>query len=382
MNLNDLKYKITNNWPIKVICLMVAIVIYIFHQVSMLDRKVISIPLEIKSEGALLPVSDYPSHIKVAVRAEPSDIHLVTSGGIKAVLNLTNYAKAGSYVVPVEISLSNLLRTIDPLEVTVKPDKIFISLEEKAIKYIPVEIALYGIPESGYKISSTEIVPSSVKVIGPENILENTKKIYTKKVNVKGAKTNFSVETELDNINSLLQIVPESKFKVSFVISPEEIEKNYENIKPSVVGLNNNLEISSQILPINIVLKGTVNLLKNYDIANNSVFIDCSKIKEAGEYEVPIEFKLADEISVNDRLSYTTKIIVENKKNISEDVLLNEQAQVNSEISKDNLEVPQDKSAENTNKLNVTSEDKKNIDSETSTEEMPTKDISESKENI
>ena len=46
MNLNDLKYKITNNWAIKIICLMVAIVIYIFHQVSMLDRKVISIPLE------------------------------------------------------------------------------------------------------------------------------------------------------------------------------------------------------------------------------------------------------------------------------------------------------------------------------------------------
>ena len=115
MNLNDLKYKITNNWPIKIICLMIAIVIYIFHQVSMLDRKVISIPLEIKSEGALLPVSDYPSHIKVAVRAEPSDIHLVTSGGIKAILNLTNYAKAGSYVVPVEISLSNLLFLISSL---------------------------------------------------------------------------------------------------------------------------------------------------------------------------------------------------------------------------------------------------------------------------
>jgi hypothetical protein len=190
------------------------------------------------------------------------------------------------------------------------------------------------------------------------------------------------VETELDNINSLLQIVPESKFKVSVVISPEEIEKKYDNIKPSVVGLNNNLEISSQILPINVVLTGTVNSLKNYKIANNSVFIDCSKIKEAGEYEVPIEFKLADEISVNDRLSYTTKIIVENKKNISEDVLLNEQAQVNSEISKDNLEVLQDKSAENTNELNYSIEDKKNIDSEATSKEMPTKDISESKENI
>ena len=37
---------------------------------------------------------------------------------------------------------------------------------------------------------------------------------------------------------------------------------------------------------------------------------------------------------------------------------------------------------ENTNELNVTSEDKKNIDSETYTEEKPTKDIAESKENI
>ena len=174
----------------------------------------------------------------------------------------------------------------------------------------------------------------------------------------------------------------ESIKKNNKTVSPEEMEKKYDNIKPSVVGLNNNLEISSQILPINIVLKGTVNLLKNYDIANNSVFVDCSKIKEAGEYEVPIEFKFGDAISVNDKNSYTTKIIVENKKNISEDVLLNEQAQVNLEISKDNLEVPQDKSAENTNELNVTSEDKKNIDSETSTEEKPVKEDSDSKENI
>ena len=381
MNLNDLKYKITNNWAIKIICLMVAIVIYIFHQVSMLDRKVISIPLEVKSEGALLPVSDYPSHVKVAVRAEPSDIHLVTSGGIKAILNLSNYAKSGSYVVPVEISLSNLLRTIDPLEITVKPDKIYISLEEKSIKYIPVEIALYGIPESGYKVSSTEIVPSSVKVIGPENILENTKKIYTKKVNVKGAKTNFSVDTELDNVNSLLQVVPESKFKVSVVITPEEIEKQYDNVIPSVVGLKNNLEITSQILPINIVLTGTVNSLKTYKISNNAVFIDCSKINEAGEYEVPVEFKFGDGISVKDKSNYITKILVENKKNVLDDGSSDVIPEV-TETSSENTLNFEEKISENKKELNVPAEDKKNIDSEDSSVEKTITNISESEENI
>lgn len=381
MNLNDLKYKITNNWAIKIICLMVAIVIYIFHQVSMLDRKVISIPLEVKSEGALLPVSDYPSHVKVAVRAEPSDIHLVTSGGIKAILNLSNYAKSGSYVVPVEISLSNLLRTIDPLEITVKPDKIYISLEEKSIKYIPVEIALYGIPESGYKVSSTEIVPSSVKVIGPENILENTKKIYTKKVNVKGAKTNFSVDTELDNVNSLLQVVPESKFKVSVVITPEEIEKQYDNVVSSVVGLKNNLEITSQILPINIVLIGTVNSLKTYKISNNAVFIDCSKINEVGEYEVPVEFKFGDGISVKDKSNYITKIVVENKKNVLDDGSSEVIPEVTETSSENTLNL-EEKISENKKELNVPSEDKKNIDSEDSSVEKTITNISESEENI
>ena len=37
---------------------------------------------------------------------------------------------------------------------------------------------------------------------------------------------------------------------------------------------------------------------------------------------------------------------------------------------------------ENTNELNNSIEDKKNIDSEATSKEMPTKDISESKENI
>lgn len=351
MKLNELIDKITNNWVAKIICFTLAILIYFFHQVSMLDKKDIVVPLEVKADGALFPVEKFPPTVKVIVRAEPNEINLVTKGGIKAILDITNYTKSGSYSVPIEISLSNLLKEIDPLEISVKPDKLLVKLEEKAVKYVPVELAISGVPESGYKIASTEIVPSSVKVIGPVSVLENTNKIYTKKINVKGAKTNFSVETELDNINSLLEIFPESKFKVSVYVDPIETEKLFENVVPVPIGLKDKFEITSQIMPINVLIFGMEKSLEQYKMDEKSVTLDCSKIDRPGEYEIPIDFSLPKDFVIVDKSKSVSKIVIEKK--INKETIIEQKENVDESIEENNSNVE-------INKGELSSEEAKN----------------------
>ena len=191
MNIKKLIEKISDNWAAKIICFALAIFIYIFHQVALLDKKTFSVPLKVESEGLLTPSSQIPPYVKVSVRTKSDSISAVSSAGIKAYLYLEEYTEPGIYSVPVSLKLSSDLMLVEPLEISVKPEILRVELDEKIQKYIPVEPSVSGEVEKGYKISAMEVVPSTVKVVGPSRIVNKMKRVYTAKVNVKGAATGF-----------------------------------------------------------------------------------------------------------------------------------------------------------------------------------------------
>ena len=167
--------------------------------------------------------------------------------------------------------------------------------------------------------------------------MENTSKIYTKKINVKGAKTNFSVETELDNINSLLELFPESKFKVSVSVVPIEIEKLFENVVPVPVGLKDKFEISSQIKSINVILFGIEKSIEQFKFDAKTVTLDCSKIDKPGEYELSIDFALPKGVVVIDKSESVSKITVEKK--IHKESLIEQKENIDNIIDENNSNI-------------------------------------------
>ena len=63
--------RLKHNWTIKVMCFVVAFFIYLFYNISTLDTKTLSIPLEIKQDGEVL-LTSLPTHfVRVTVRGNP-----------------------------------------------------------------------------------------------------------------------------------------------------------------------------------------------------------------------------------------------------------------------------------------------------------------------
>lgn len=291
MNRKKLIDKILENWTAKVICFVLALLIYIFHQVTLLEKKTITVPLTVESNGVLTPTTELPRFVKVTVRSTADLIPTIYGSGIKAVLSLTEFTDKGFYDVPIRINLSEGLALTDPLEITVKPEVLTVNLDEKIMKYIPVEPAVSGKPEHGYTVKDISVSPSSVKVIGPSSIIEKTKFIYTKKVLVSGAAKSFSNDIKLDNIVSALQVFPESDFKVSVTVVPSDYEKTFENVSIKVLNLSEALTLENDIPAITFTLAGTMPVLEKFEFAENDIFIDCSEITVPGDYEVPLTFK-------------------------------------------------------------------------------------------
>ena len=291
MIIKQLIDKLRENLHVKAFCLLIAILIYVFHQVSIVESKVLVIPLNVVENGAVLNVGELPSSITIKVRTDVNNISHILNSDIKATVNLDNIQFPGDYEVPVSINISNKLKEMDPLEISVKPEIVKVSVERKAVKYVAVEPSIVGEVAYGYTIDKIEVDPSFVQVRGPESVLKYLNTIPTTSVNVSNAKTTFSTSAENLQINQKYTIMHKGEYKVTIVISPLTSEKEYPNIPIDIINLNNELEVSNDLGTANVTLYGDLPKLDKFNPSKDFVYVDLSKIQEPGDYELPVSIK-------------------------------------------------------------------------------------------
>lgn len=310
MNIKKLTEPLLEDWAQKVLCLVLAIVIYVFHIVATLDRKSFTVPLKVEAQGLMMPNSDVPRYVKITVRSTAENMPVITSAGFSAALKLNDFTEAGSVSVPVSVSISPELMLLDPLEYSVTPDTINLTLDSREIAYIPVKPALSGEVEHGYMISQLEANPSTVKVIGPASVLNKVTHIDTKKVIVSGAAKTFSKETKVDNINAKLNVEAEGDIRVTVTVQPASDTRSFSGIVPALTGLSESLEVVGDVPAVTLRLAGTVPVLEGYSYTEKTVTADCSEIQEPGTYDIPVFVRVPANLSLVEKSPETISITV------------------------------------------------------------------------
>ena len=292
MKANRFFEKILYNWPVKVCCLIIAIALYLFHQASLTEKRSFVIPLNVVEEGAVQHTGDFTSTVTVVVRANTEQISSVHSNQLNAYVNLNNITKNGEYNLPVKVKVDDELMSFDPFEIKVKPEYIKIRAESKDIKFIPLEASVVGEPEHGYEVTEVTIEPAYVEVTGPESIIENTSKIYLDKVDVTGLTQKQTFETQYKSVNKLISIKETGPFQVTLMIEPRSMIRTINDIEVTVLSLDEKFYLQDDILPVWVTLEGSMPVLEDYVPVRRFVTADFSKIKEPGEYDIPLTYNI------------------------------------------------------------------------------------------
>ena len=314
MKANRFFEKILDKWPVKVCCLIVAISIYLFHQASLTDKRSFVIPLTLIEEGGVMHTGDYTSNVTVVVRANIEEISSVHSNQLHAYVNLNGIAKNGEYNLPVKVKVADEIMAFDPFEIKVKPEYIKIKVENKSIKYIPLDASIVGETAHGYEITDVQINPSFVEVSGPHSIVENTQKLYLDKIDVTGLAQNKDYSVSYKAINKLLEVKETGPFNVAVVVEPQEMERTIDNITVSVVGLREKLYLKDDVMPLSVTLEGTVSDLENYSPNRRFVTLELQKILEPGEYDIPLTFNIPSYLYFIDASEKTVHVTILEKE--------------------------------------------------------------------
>jgi YbbR domain-containing protein len=126
-----LKRKITEKWPAKVLSLVAAIILFIFHGINTLETRYFPVPLQIETNG-IFNTENISQMINVKLRAEADIINIILEDDIEAFIDIKNFSTEGWYQIPVRTRKKGSAASVFPLLITVDPPDIYLWLEYKS----------------------------------------------------------------------------------------------------------------------------------------------------------------------------------------------------------------------------------------------------------
>lgn len=282
--------KILNNWHVKVICLVIAMVLVFFTRANLLKEEPVVVFLETITNDKYTFTEPLPTRVTLILKGEETEIAKVPVDDLVAYIDASKIEKDGTYQLPIMIKQNKVFSYTDKVEITVSPVSITTIIEEKVTKYLNVESIITGIPSHGYELSSRFINPRNIRVTGPKKHIEALSSIKTNPIDVTGKNSEFTTRIRLDNSDTLLQF-PEGDF-VEFkgIITETSVIKVLENVNIAVTALRDDLEIISTLPQIRVNVEGTLLSLQSFTKNSVSLTIDLKNITEPGTYNVPITY--------------------------------------------------------------------------------------------
>jgi YbbR domain-containing protein len=299
MTIDKFIQKIRENWKVKVICILLAVITYIICQIAFLDRKSFVVVPKIENSSNLTYVNDIRRSVRISVRGLPTEIDSLEGKDFETYIDLSKYAEPGTYKVPVSIKFSEKATNIEKIEVSVNPKFVELVLESKETVLVPLKVNLSGTCAKGYEISSYALSPSFVQVTGSKALVEKTSFLETSPINVDGKSSDFTQQVDVINYNNRLSISDEKEIFASVNIKPIKTTKQLESSVVFYYSLKDGLAVENSNIPYKVTLSGNKNELDKFVLSPLSVQVDCSSIETSGSYALPFSVVVPDGITVD-----------------------------------------------------------------------------------
>ena len=298
MKIKEIGENIINNWPVKILSVAIAVLLFYFYRLNTTEVYYLSIPLEVMINKNFIAAENYPTEVRVSLRGSSDTIFLINEREITAYVDFTSKEKSGDYREPIKIKKWGKALYTDPLEIKVEPTDVRLRIEEKFSKNVPVLPVIKGLSAENYEVISSSVIPDSVTIEGPLSIVEKISSIKTEDINIANRKESFIFPVQLEKISDLVKIAEGNEVQFYGRIEKSLISKTIAPIEIEVRGEKNNLayniDFGNSDHTGSIRLEAERRIINNFSSENCSLYIDLSDIDTPGTYNLPVIVSLSD----------------------------------------------------------------------------------------
>ena len=291
--------KVTHNWQIKIVCLIISVLLYFNYQGNIMETRIFSVPLSVVSNRDLVPAQKTPKTIRIVVKASKDIIDTLQTGDFSAFIDADQYIQKGIYSIPIQINLSQRAQLFEPLQVEPKPKVITMLLEERTVRDIPIKPIFTGEVDEGYEVTGYSCSPDQITITGPKTAVENSAATLSIVLPLANKNAPFTQTTQIKPLipNDLINISGASSVYMNVNIMPKQLTKTFSGITANFASLNPYFQVK-QLSNLSITVSGAQNTLKSYKPSQYTAQVDCSSIETEGEYSLPVSIHLPDGLTL------------------------------------------------------------------------------------
>ncbi|MFB6356570.1 MAG: YbbR-like domain-containing protein [bacterium] len=227
-----IKNLILNNWPAKVLCLLIAIALWSWVKIQQSDVRTFKVNYSGVPKN--LVVVDKNNTVSVELSGPKTKLNSITQGDLNVEIDLSKY-EAGEHfvrILPWDLNYPRGLK-VDNID----PGMVRVVLEERIRKTVQVQSQFNGQIPDGYNFQST-LDPDTAVLQGSRKILSGISKVALPSIDLSDQTSNFTRVLEADIPEGVKLTYPESnKFTVEVTIQEEYVTKLVSDIPVKVLGV-------------------------------------------------------------------------------------------------------------------------------------------------
>jgi hypothetical protein len=278
--------KITDNWPAKVLSLLLALFLALVQRVNTMNTRSFDVPLSVTNAGnGLAPASPFPAQVRIIVRTNERELDAMSVSDFSVEADLSIYKKPNTYNVPLRVRATTPIDDISAIELKVQPPDLKVTLDTQTGRSLPITPSYKGAVASGYELLMQKITPAEIYVEGPRSIVDALQSVPTEPIDLTGRDADIS---RIVQIGALSPFVHVNETSVQFdaeIRSLAEIGTwsglliAFKNLPPALVVSNNPSPRGS------VQLQAPRRAIASFKPPDDALYVDCASIIAPGEYK-------------------------------------------------------------------------------------------------
>lgn len=314
MTVKNVTDKLLENWPAKIVCLSLALLLFMFYRMSTLEQRVFSVPVRIQTNGELVPAASYPRTVTVRLRGETDILYPIEERDISVFFDLTNLEREGEFRIPLQVQIAGPTGENAVLEATVEPAEISMRVENRTVKKVPVTPSFTGYPEAGYEFDGYLINPVSVEVSGPRTMVDNIEEMLTEPIDLSGRNAGFDGSALLVNRSPLITVSSGGTVEYRVRITNTIITRTFTDVPVSFDSLDPRFEVADIVEPGSLTVRGRQIDLAEINVPEGALRVNARTIVASGVYSLPVTAVLPEGFETIEYTPREIQIYVARKK--------------------------------------------------------------------
>lgn len=299
-----LKEIILNNWTLKVLALILAIITYQSIKDAISFEVPFEIPVEVEVEEGIAILDQNPREVEVIFQGSRADLRQLSHGQMKVLLN-PKPGPAGSGLL--SISPHDVRGASGVRVVSIRPKEVSLTFDRESEKKVSVtKPKIKGTPIIG-KVE-LDYEPKTVTIKGPQRRLDEKNFLDTEPVDVDGRVQSFTKRVKiLPPADAMVTRIEPAEVEVKVSIVTDTVSRHWTNVTVTAMtrpGSGN--EISIEPSAVDVQLHGREDLLAGIQDKALTAFVDCMALQPGTSADLKVNVYIPSGLDLSATVSPET----------------------------------------------------------------------------